>query len=202
MVRARPDVFKMTVVARLVLSGLMNSSLPTIRPRVAIINVTINPAPSLRNLTSKNSASARFEPAKVIVRVTATLLSNETSPVPASQTAASVEEFVHSPSTVQVSDPKSIADAADEILTAPLTTTSPLVLVRSPPLIVRLPTEVSANVLLANVPPEIVSAFVTTTAEASVTVPAETVRSSNVLSVESSVIVAVASNVTIPVPCV
>ena len=95
-----------------------------------------------------------------------------------------------------------MADAADEMLTAPVMAALPEVSVRSPPDIVRLPAEVIANVLLANVPPEMMSALVTTTSVASVTVPPEIVKSSNVLSVESNVIVAVALKVTMPVPCV
>ena len=126
---------------------------------------------------------------------------NVTVPVPASQ-EAEVDALVHVPLTVHASDPKAIADAADEMLTAPVIVTAPDVDVRSPPLIVRDPTDVKANVDLASVPPEIVNTLVTITAEPIVAVPAEMVRSSNVLSVESRVIEAVASNVTIPVPCV
>jgi hypothetical protein len=128
--------------------------------------------------------------------------SNKTNPVPASQTAVSVDSQSKAPLRVHVSLPKSMADAIDEMFTAPVMVTAPDVDVRSPPLIVSDPADVIANVLLANVPPEMVRAFVTMTAVASVTVPAETVKSSNVLSVESKVIVAVASNVWMPVPCV
>jgi hypothetical protein len=172
---------------------------PICSARVAIVNICAV-APVLLNVRLKNSASPRLAPAKVIVPPTAE--SKVTVPVPASQTAASVEAFVHVPETVHNSEPKSMADNAEEILTAPVITTFPLVLVRSPPDIVRLPADVMANVLLANVPPETVSAFVTMTAEPSVTVPAEMVRSSKVLSVERSVTVAMASKVTIPVPWV
>ena len=167
-------------------------------PRVAIVKVCAVPA-ELVNVTELNSASAKFVPANVIEPPVAE--SNVTVPEPASH-VASVDAFVHVPETVHVSEPKSIADKADEMLTAPVIATAPDVLVRSPPLIVSEPADVMANVLFANVPPEMMRPFVTTTAVASVTVPAEMVRSSNVLSVESNVIVAVASNVTIPVPCV
>jgi hypothetical protein len=149
------------------------------------------------NVTLLNSASPRFEPAKVIVAPAAA--SKVTVPVPASQTAASVDALVHAPETVQDSLPKAIAEAVEEIFTSPVMVTFPDVEVRSPPLIVRLP-RVSVRVDFAREPPERVSALVTMMFVASVTVPAEMVRSSNVLSVESMVIVAVESNVTIPVP--
>ena len=73
--------------------------------------------------------------------------------------------------------------------------------VRMPALLMTIGPVVRARSAVAKVPVT-VSVFVTTTADAIVDVPAEIVRSSNVLSVESKVIVAVASNVTIPVPCV
>jgi hypothetical protein len=167
--------------------------------RKAIVNVCAVP-PVLLKVTLKNSGSARFVPANVMVPPVAE--SKTTVAVPAAQPAASVEAFVHVPLTVHVSEPKEIAEAVDEMFTAPVMVTAPDVLVKSPPLIVRLPADVMANVDLANVPPEIVKAFVTTTALPRVDVPADTVSWSNVLSVERSVIVAVASNATRLVPCV
>ncbi len=169
---------------------------PMRRPRVAMVNVCAVPA-ELVNVTDENSSSARFAPANVIVPPVAE--SKVTVPVPASHTAASVDAFVHIPLTVHVSLPKSIAEPTAEMLTAPVTTTLPLVLVRSPPFIVRLPA-VKVVVPLAYVPPERVKAFVMMRFVLMVAVPTETVRSSNVLSVESTVMLAVASKVTIPVP--
>ena len=163
------------------------------------------PAVELK-VTLLNSASARFEPAKVIVPAIAS--SNVTVPVPASQEAL-VEELVHVPLTVQLSDPKSMADNADEILTSPATTTFPDVLVRLPPLnatAVPVPFTVKLNVFLASVPPETVRVVSTTMFVARVIVPPETVRLAKALSVESSVMVpapsADPSNVTVLVPCV
>jgi hypothetical protein len=98
-----------------------------------------------------NSASERFTPAKVIVPPA--VESNRTVPVPAFHPAESVEAFVHVPLTVQVSLPKEMADAAEEILTAPVMVTFPLVDVRSPPLIVRPPLTVSVFVPFARIPP-------------------------------------------------
>mgnify|MGYP001600031359 CR=1 FL=1 len=66
--------------------------------------------------------------------------------------------------------------------------------VRIPALLITIGPVVRAKSAVANVPVT-ESVLVTTTALAIVDVPAEIVRSSNVLSVESSVIVAVASNV-------
>ena len=139
-----------------------------------------------------NSSSAKFVPANVIVPPVADV--KVTVAVPLSQTAPSVEAFVHVPEMFHVSEPKVIADDALEMFTAPLIVTVPDVLVKSPPDIVRL-AAVTVNVDLANVPPEIVSAFVTTVLVANVTVPADTARAENVLSVDSNVIVAVALNV-------
>ncbi len=103
-----------------------------------------------------NSASARFAPANVIVPPVAE--SNKMLPVPASQTVPSVLAFVHVSETVHVSLPKSMADAMDEMLTAPVTMTLPEVLVMSPPLIVKPPFTVMVFVPLASTPPETVSA--------------------------------------------
>mgnify|MGYP001614250943 CR=1 FL=1 len=155
------------------------------------VNVWGVPAEEVK-VRSLNSSS-EFVVMKAIVPPVAE--SNSIDPEPLSHRALSVLELVHVPLTVHASEPKSIALEADEMLTAPVIVTAPLVLVRSPPDMVRDPADVIANVLFANVPPEIVSAFVMMTAEASVTVPPEMVKSSNVLSEERSVMVAVASNV-------
>ncbi len=77
-------------------------------------------------------------------------------PVPASHTAVSEEEFVHVPLTVHDSEPKSIAEAALEILTLRVIVTFPEVDVRSPPVINRSRLIVRVVVPLAYVPPEIV----------------------------------------------
>ncbi len=119
------------------------------------MNVWVVPADESK-IRLLNSFSARFTPAKVIVPPVAE--SNVTVPVPASHPTASVEAFVHVPETVHVSLPKSMADAADEMLTAPVTVTLPEVLVMSPPLIVKPPFTVRVFVPLASTPPEIVSA--------------------------------------------
>ena len=71
--------------------------------------------------------------------------------------------------------------------------------VRIPALLMTIGPVVKAKSAVANVP-VIESVLVMTTALAIVEVPAETVKSSNVLSVERRVILAVASNVTMPVP--
>ncbi len=148
-----------------------------------------------------NSASARFAPANVIVPPVAE--SKVTVPVPASHMAASVEAFVHVPEIVHVSEPKSMAEPTAEMLMLPEMTTLPDVLVKSPPLIV---SDVAAllivnvNVLLANVPPEMVIVASTTMFVASVTVPPEILSVPKALSVESRVMAAVASNVTVLVP--
>ena len=77
-------------------------------------------------------------------------------PVPASH-VTSVEAFVHVPLTVHASEPKSMADAAEEILTLPVTEPVPDVLVRSPPLIVNTPCTVNVAAALASVPPLLVN---------------------------------------------
>src|SRR3990167_2184063 len=97
---------------------------PRRNPRVAIVNVWSAPEVD-ENVALLNSSSARFAPAKVIVPPVAE--SNVTVPVPASH-VASVDAFVHVPETVHVSEPKSMADAAEEILTLPVTDVTPLVL--------------------------------------------------------------------------
>lgn len=102
-----------------------------------------------------NSFSARFVPANVIVAATAELRTN--MPVPASHPAASVEEFVHVPEANHVSEPKSMADAADEMLTLPVMVTPPDILVRSPPDIVRTPLTVNICVPFASVPLDMVN---------------------------------------------
>lgn len=161
------------------------------RARVAIVNVCGVPALDV-NVTLLNSGSLRLEPAKVTVPPTTE--EKVTVPVPASHTAESVESLVQVPDTLHVSLPKSIALAAEEMLTAPVTVTAPEVLVRSPPDIVRAPAA-SVRVFLAIVPPEIVVVFVTTRSLPRVAVPADTVNALNVLSEDKRVILAVAANV-------
>lgn len=102
--------------------------------RVAIVNVWAEPDEDSK-VTLLNSFSPRFAPAKVIVPPVA--LVKVTVPVPFSQPAASVEALVHVPVTVQLSDPKSIAEEAEEMFTLPVMETVPEVEVRSPPDIVR-----------------------------------------------------------------
>ena len=178
-------------VVLVVVPSVTDNVPPQNNPRVAIVNVCAVAADDV-NVTLLNSDSAKFAPAKVIVPPVAEL--KVTVPVPLSQPAASVEAFVHVPVTVHDSEPKAIADDALEMFTFPVIETVPDVLVRSPLDIVRL-AAVTVNVDLANVPPEIVSAFVTTVLVANVIVPADTARAENVLSVDSNVIVAVALNV-------
>ena len=103
-----------------------------------------------------NSDSARFAPAKVIVPPVAE--SNKTEAVPASHTAASVEALVHVPDTVQLSEPKVIAEAALEMFTLLVTMTVPDAEVKSPPDMVRMPFTVRALVPFARIPPEVVRA--------------------------------------------
>jgi len=160
-------------------------------PLVAMVNVCGVPALDVK-VTLLNSASLRLIPTKVIVPPAAP--SKRTVPVPASHTAPSVEAFVQVPLTVQFSLPKSMALNADEMFTLPVMVTFPLVDVRSPPLMARLPAE-TVKADLASVPPEMVSALVTTVFVANVAVPPETVSAENVLSVDSKIILAVVSNV-------
>jgi hypothetical protein len=189
----------MDVSRAVVLDASWIVSVPAnLSPRVAIVNVWGVPAED-SNVTLLNSASERFAPANVIVPPTAE--SNTMVPVPASQTVASVEAFVHVPETVQVSEPKSMAEAADEIFTLPVMTTAPDVLVKSPPDKVRA-AELTVNVPFASVPPLMVSVESTTILVAKVAVPALIVRLPKALSVPRRVIVAVASKVTVLVPWV
>ena len=151
----------------------------------------IAPAPKEVKSTLKNSLSPRFVPAKVSVIGVADR--NRTIPEPASHTAESVDEFVHEPSIIHVSEPKSIAEEADEMLTLPVIETAPDVEVRSPPLIVNEPA-VNVRVFLASVPPEIVSALVTIQLLPIVTVPDWTVITLIVLSEDSNVTLCVPLN--------
>ena len=140
-----------------------------------------------------NSETARFP--KVTVRAAPAL--KTTVPAPAAQ-EADVEEFVHAPVMVQVSEPKATYEAADEMLTFPVTVPFPEVEVSAPPERVRLAVE-SVKVDLASVPPEIVSAAFTVRAAASVDVPALIVR---LLKARVMLIVAFAVKVTVLVPAV
>ena len=128
--------------------------------RVAIVNVCEVAADEV-NVTLLNSVSGRALKAKVIVPPVAE--SKSMLPVPDSHTVPSVVAFVHVPLTVHASEPKSMADAADEIFTLPVTEAAPDVLVISPPLIVKLPWMVKlavpfAIVLALSVSPSIVIA--------------------------------------------
>jgi hypothetical protein len=188
-VRASPP----TLVSKAVVDELsLTVRVPaTCSARVAMVKTCAVPAED-SNVTLLNSASPRFAPANVIVPPMAE--SNMIVPVPASQIVASVDAFVHVPDTVQVSEPKEMADAAEEMFTFPLMVTFPDVEVRSPPDKDKLPA-VTVNVALARTPPETVKALVIMVFVARVTVPAETVSALNVLSVDNRVIVAVALKV-------
>ena len=106
-------------------------------------------------VTLLNSGSERFRPENVIV-VTKPVEVKVVVPVPLSHTAASVELFTQTEVTVQGSEPKSIADSADEMFTVPLITTAPDVDTKSPPDIVRLVAVIVAMPLL-NVEAKIVN---------------------------------------------
>jgi hypothetical protein len=171
--------------------SLIVSVPPICSALVDMVNICAVPAEDSK-VTLLNSASPRFAPAKVIVPPAAE--SKTIVPVPASHTAASVDAFVQVPEIVQVSEPKEMADEAEEMFTFPFIVTFPDVEVKSPPDMVRLPA-FTVNVALARVPPEMVSALVTIVLVARVTVPAEIVSALNVLSVDNRVIVAVASKI-------
>src|SRR3990167_1082909 len=156
-------------------------------PRRAIVKVCDATAVEANTTFSNSSSPPRFAPANVIVQPVA--LSNVTVAEPPFQDA-DVEEFVHVPETVHAPLPKEMKLVTEEMLTLPVTATVPDVLVRFPPLIVSVVTDVIANVVLANVPLEMMSSLVTVIADASVQVnpaPAVIVKSSKVLSVESIV---------------
>lgn len=167
---------------------------PHTRVRVARVNVWAVPAEEVNVALKKWGSDVKLHEVKLASPVA---LSNVMVPLPCSHTAVSVDAQSKAPLTVHVSEPKSMADEAEEMFIAPLSVTAPDVLVRSPPSIRRLPS-VNVNVALANVPVVMVSAFVTTRFVANVTVfaaPGVIVKSSNTLSEESNVMVAVASNV-------
>ncbi len=131
--------------------------------------------------------------------VPAVASSNRTVPVPASH-ATSVDAFVQVSEIVHVSLPKSIAEAALEMLTKPTTVTLPEVEVKSPPDIVRVPVISRVCVPLAKVPLEIIIFPRTSMLEAAVAVPPEIVKLLKSSSVDNNVMVAEASKSTVPLP--
>lgn len=168
---------RLTVASSVVLDASPTVNAPPHRSAlVAIVNVCAVPADEA-NRTSLNSFSIRLVPPNVIVPPVAE--SNRTVPVPASQTALSVEELDHVPLMVQISEPNVMAEEADEIPTFPDTAAAPDVLVRSPPLIVRFPLTVKVLVFLSRVPPEMVRP-VAVNGPPRVRVPPETVTEANV----------------------
>ena len=151
MVRSPPVSARLAVASSVVDTASLTVRVPPyLRPRVAIVKVLATPEAEAK-ATLLNSSSERFVPAKVIVLLA--LESNVIVTVPASQMAPSVELLVHDPLTVQLSEPKSIAEAAEVMLTFPPTVTLPETDVRSPPVIVKLLPTDSVKVPLTTRPP-------------------------------------------------
>ena len=125
---------------------------------------------------------------------------NVTIPVPCVYIEPAPDVF-HEPLTVHAPVVTVIVPDVPPVIVTVVAVTVEAFAVRTPPLLMTIGPVVKAKSAVANVPVT-ESVLVTTTALAIVDVPAEMVKSSNVLSVESNVMVAVALNVTIPVPCV
>ena len=108
------------------------------RPRVAIVNTTVEDPPS--KTTELNSLPLRLAPPKVIVWSVDALKVTVADP---EDHEAEVDAFVQFPETVHASEPNAMYDAAEETSTFPVIDTLPEAEVREPPANVRFPLTVS-----------------------------------------------------------